>query len=203
MLVRVVLSVCCLLFTATHLPVAAVSADKQQPTASSDLNRRFLDPKMNADDWVKRFEGENREIAAGREALVKALKLRPGAAVADVGAGTGLFVEPFSTAVTDKGKVYALEISPAFVKHLKKRVEEKGLKNVEVVLSKEDSTELPEASVDVVFVCEIEQFPDFILCARPRNAIRKSLECSASQTNPIREALAMGVVETQFCISRN
>lgn len=154
MRVRVVLSLCCLLFTATSLPLHAASADKERPTAPKGLNGRFLDPKMNAEEWVERFEGENREIAAGREKIVKALKLQPGAAVADVGAGTGLFVEPFSAAVTDKGKVYALEISPGFVKHLKKRVKEKGLQNVEVVLSKEDSTELPEGAVDVVFVCD-------------------------------------------------
>ena len=55
---------------------------------------------------------------------------------------------------TATGKVYAVDISPGFIKHLRKRAKEKGLRNVEVVLSKENSAELADASVDVVFVCD-------------------------------------------------
>ncbi len=133
MLVRFVLSMCCLLFTASQLWAQNTSADKQRPLAQSSINKKYLDPKLDVEKWVRRFEGEKREIAANRQEVVRALKLGPGATVADVGAGTGLFLEPFSAAVTGKGKVYALDISPGFVKHLRKRVEEKGLRNVEAI----------------------------------------------------------------------
>jgi len=40
------------------------------------------------------------------------------------------------------------------VKYMNKRIERDGLDNIKVILSKEDSAELPEASVDTVFICD-------------------------------------------------
>ena len=85
---------------------------------------------------------------------MKATGIQPGQVVADVGAGTGLFVGLFSEAVGNSGKVYALDISPKFVEHVQRRVETEQLLNVEAVLSGESSTELPSESVDVIYVCD-------------------------------------------------
>jgi ubiquinone/menaquinone biosynthesis C-methylase UbiE len=41
-----------------------------------------------------------------------------GRTLADVGAGTGLFMEPFAELVGEAGKVFAVDISPAFCVHL-------------------------------------------------------------------------------------
>ncbi|MCH8829824.1 MAG: class I SAM-dependent methyltransferase, partial [Planctomycetes bacterium] len=51
-------------------------------------------------------------------------------------------------------QVDAVDISPKLVEHMRNRAKEEGLENVEVVLSKENSIELPAASVDFVFVCD-------------------------------------------------
>lgn len=118
------------------------------------INDRFLDPELDADEWVQRWEVESREVYASRAEIVAAVGLQPGERVADIGAGTGLFVGPFSEAVGATGKVYALEISPRFVDHLRQRQRDEDLHNVEVVLSQEESTTLPPNSVDVVFLCD-------------------------------------------------
>ncbi len=119
-----------------------------------DINERFMDPNLDAEEWVPRWESESREIFASRAEIVEALELTAGARVADVGSGTGLFVEPISTAVKDTGRLFAVDISPKFVEYIKNRVKKRGLENVEVILSRKDSTELPEASVHVVFLCD-------------------------------------------------
>ena len=118
------------------------------------LNDRFLAADLDVASFVETFEGESREIAARRAALTAALAPRPGERVADVGAGTGLFLEPFSRAVGPTGRVLAVDISPKFAEHLRERARVEGLANVEVVLCDERDSGLAPASVDAVFVCD-------------------------------------------------
>lgn len=117
-------------------------------------NDRFTDPELEVDDFVALFEGESREIALERDALVEVCGLQPGMAIADVGAGTGLFLEPFAEAVGPTGRVFAVDISTGFIRHLRERAEAAGWSQVTPVLCTERSAELEEGSVDVIFVCD-------------------------------------------------
>ncbi len=137
------------------LVVACALAGAEEQSVRPGANRHYLDPGMNVAEWVRRFEGESREVYAERHAIVAALGLRPGMRVADVGAGTGLFVPLFAEAVGSAGKVYAVEIAAAFVEHLRERVGAAGLTQVSVIHSDERSISLPENSVDVVFMCDV------------------------------------------------
>ncbi len=141
----------CLLVVA--LP-ACTSTNGNSDAVSKNINGKFLSEDLNPDVWVKRFEVEAREIYAQRKEIVDAVKLAPGDRIADVGAGTGLFVTAFANAVGANGKVFAVDISPQFIDHIKGRVADEGLTNVDVVRSKLDSTELADRSVDTVFVCD-------------------------------------------------
>ena len=58
---------------------------------------------------------ESRDVVAGRDAVVEAIGLKTGDRVADIGAGTGLFLKSFATAVSDQGRVFAIDISPRLV----------------------------------------------------------------------------------------
>ncbi len=118
------------------------------------VNDDFLGEEVDVPHFVGVFEGESREIAASKEALVAALHLRKGQDVADVGSGTGLFLPLLSEAVGRGGKVYALDISPAFLEHLEKRVLEEQLGPVEVRECSARSVELEPFAVDVAFVCD-------------------------------------------------
>ncbi len=105
--------------------------------------------------WVARWEGESREVFKYRHRIVAALGLRQGDRVADIGCGTGPFESILSKAVGPLGWVYALDIAPKFVAHVKKRVEKEGLKNVEVRQSQQNDVGLPTASIDLAFICDV------------------------------------------------
>jgi len=142
----------CLLVLAT---IGCVQQKRIDPGAvPENINAKFLSQDLNPDVWVNRFEVEAREIFASRDEILSAVQLSPGDRIADIGAGTGLFVASFARAVGPTGKVYAVDISPRLIDHLKKRAADDGLTNVNVILSKEKSAELPENSVDVVFICD-------------------------------------------------
>lgn len=127
----------------------------QEQSVKPGINAKFLDPELKVGEWAERFETESREIFHQRKKIVAAVGLKPGMTVADIGAGTGLFVVPFAEAAGEKGKVYAVEIAPTFLEHIRERAKQAGVRNIETVLGKERSVELPEASVDLAFICDV------------------------------------------------
>jgi len=131
------------------LPGCAPKAKSVKP-GINDSYKNMTD----VETWTKRFEVESREIFHERQQIMAQLHLKAGMHVADIGSGTGLFVEPISRAVGDTGKLYAVDIVPKFIEHIKERAKEAGLTNVETVLCKEDSVELPPASIDFAFICD-------------------------------------------------
>ena len=126
----------------------------EEASVKPGVNERFLAPDVDVEQFTETFEGESREIAVHKDAIVRALDIAAGRRLADVGSGTGLFLGDLNRAVGARGKVYAVDISPGFVEHLRARVRAEGLDRVQVVLCGERSVELPEASIDVAFVCD-------------------------------------------------
>lgn len=132
-------------------------ADGSSPEASvkPGINEKFLDPNLKVGEWTEKFETESREIYHLRDQIVAAAGIKPGMTVADIGAGTGLFTLPFSEAAGPDGTVYAVEIAKNFLEHIRARAAKVNAANVRTVLCNERSVELPEASVDLAFLCDV------------------------------------------------
>ena len=100
-------------------------------------------------------------LAAGRDdwqkpdRVVQDLRLQAGVTVADVGCGTGYFTSRLAQAVTQTGKVYAVDIDEGALSTLRKDVAQKGLTNTEVVRSEPTDTKLAAGSVDVALLCMV------------------------------------------------
>lgn len=124
----------------------------QEKSVNPGINKNFDNPNVN--EFIERFEKEGRDVFNHREEVVAALGLKPGMAVADVGAGTGLFTRMFSPRVGATGKVYAVDISDEFVAHVARVAQQQKMENIMGVVCKADSAELPPASVDLVFICD-------------------------------------------------
>jgi ubiquinone/menaquinone biosynthesis C-methylase UbiE len=134
--------------------ISACAAPPPETSVKPGINAPFLNPEMNVQSFVDRFEGESREIYALRSEITQASQIQTGMDVADIGAGTGLFLTSFSQAVGPQGTVYAVDLSPQMLKHLRERKEKENLDQVSVVECTENSAELPEQSVDLVFICD-------------------------------------------------
>lgn len=85
--------------------------------------------------------------------VVAALGIQPGARVADLGSGDGYFTFLLADAVGRKGRVYAVDVDEAKVNALGARAEDKGYGNVDVVLGELRDPRLPDAGIDLVFLC--------------------------------------------------
>jgi ubiquinone/menaquinone biosynthesis C-methylase UbiE len=123
----------------------------QEPPA--DINKPFKDPDVK--QFVERFETESREVYVQREAIARTLGLKAGDAVADIGAGTGLFTRIFAGQVGPKGTVYAVDIAPAFLKHIAEESKKRGQSQVKTIRGDQESTNLPPDSIDVAFLSDV------------------------------------------------
>ena len=119
------------------------------------INTNFLSEDLDVNEYVERFEGESREVFAERQAIVEALALSTGSRIADIGAGTGFFTALFAEEVGDDGTVYAVEISPKFLEHLRERFAAEESTPVRVVEGTRNSVELPPSSIDLAFICDV------------------------------------------------
>ena len=118
----------------------------------SEINRPFERP--DAAEWTRKFESESREVYTRREAIVKALGLKPGQSIADIGAGTGLFTRMFADRVGPEGTVYAVDVSPVFLKHIADKARKQGQSQIHPVRGTQDSTNLSPGSIDAAFLCD-------------------------------------------------
>jgi ubiquinone/menaquinone biosynthesis C-methylase UbiE len=111
--------------------------------------RRVFNPAYNVFlDWGRSGWQKPDEV-------IRALALAEGAAVADVGAGSGYFAVRLARAVGPTGRVYATDVQPEMIRALEKRVREEGLDNVRVVQAGFDDPALPAACCDLLFLANV------------------------------------------------
>lgn len=105
-----------------------------------------------AADWLDRPEREAEEAPS---LLLRALKLKPGQAVADIGAGSGYLTFPMAKMVGPNGKAFAVEIQQEMLDIIQQRMDERGVSNIELVLGTEKDPKLPDNSVDLILMVDV------------------------------------------------
>jgi ubiquinone/menaquinone biosynthesis C-methylase UbiE len=105
--------------------------------------------------WASVFESPARAKWQKPDEVVRALNLKPGQTVVDIGAGTGYFTRRFARAVGASGKAIGLEIEPGMVAYMEADAKKLKLPNYQARLVKPDDPELAPHSVDVAFFCDV------------------------------------------------
>jgi len=121
----------------THLHAQAVASPHE-------MHQRHGD----AAAYIASLEDPARDAYQKPDEVMKALALRRGEVVADIGSGSGYFTLRFAHAVGEAGRVYAVDVSPEMIRHLNRRLRDAGIRNVVPILSDPDDPLLPDASVD-------------------------------------------------------
>lgn len=129
-----------------------------------------LDPRTCPDDFTVFERSSWLEMGRDRLALwstehtplsvdllVREIGLEPGMYAADIGAGAGWFAFPFARAVGSSGRLYAVDIDPAFVRYLERVASDAGVGQLQPVLSEGVAPALPAESLDLVWVALVYQ----------------------------------------------
>lgn len=140
----------------THLVLLAALAgaprhsDAQAPRNDQEAQHLHHDAKA----YIASLEDAKRDAWQQPDEVVKALELKKGEVVADIGAGSGYFAVRLATAVGETGRVWAVDIDPAMLLYLNRRIRDAGAWNVRTVLAEPDDPLLADGSVDRFFVCD-------------------------------------------------
>jgi len=116
--------------------------------AGGHMDRHF----ENADEWAKEFDDPGRDQWQKPDQVIAALGLKRGQSVADLGAGTGYFTVRLAKSAAAP-KVFAADIEPSMVDHLRRRAAGEGLKNVVAVQATAESANLPQP-VDWILIVD-------------------------------------------------
>ena len=102
--------------------------------------------------WLIRHKREREESALE---MRRALGLRPGLVVCDLGSGNGYHSLPMAQAVAPDGRVLAVDIQPEMLKLMSERAAEAGITNVKPILGTIADPKLPEGAVDIILCADV------------------------------------------------
>ena len=115
--------------------------------------------------WLIRKEREKEEST---KEMIKALNLKEGMIVADVGCGNGYHSLMMAKLVSPNGKVLCVDIQQKMLDLLKKRAEFEKISNLELIKGKYTDPMLPKGKVDLILLVDAyHEFTD------PENMLKK------------------------------
>jgi ubiquinone/menaquinone biosynthesis C-methylase UbiE len=103
-------------------------------------------------DWLIRPERIQEEDP---DRMLAALEIKKGSVVADIGAGVGYHVWRLAEIVGPAGKVFGEDIQDGMIRLMKKNIENRKLKNVEIILGTPTDPRLPAKSLDLVLMVDV------------------------------------------------
>ncbi len=130
------------------LLVGAVAVPAMAQHGSQPLHQHFDD----AERWAQVFDDPARDAWQKPAEVIRALAPAPNATVADIGAGTGYFSVRLARAVP-QGRVYAVDVAPSMVEHLKSRANHEKLANMVALQADVADPRLPQP-VDLVVLVD-------------------------------------------------
>jgi ubiquinone/menaquinone biosynthesis C-methylase UbiE len=80
--------------------------------------------------------------------ILTAMRLQPGAVVADIGAGDGFLTVRLARAVGEAGRVMAVDLDARALERLRTRVRQERLSNVDVITGEADNPRLARGALD-------------------------------------------------------
>ena len=104
---------------------------------------------------VRRQLQRGREKWQKPERVLRALRVRRGDVIADVGAGPGFWTLPLARRVGRRGHVFAVDPEPAALDVLQRRLAQAGVRNVTPVLSDDAEPRLPDGACDLAVMVNV------------------------------------------------
>ena len=115
--------------------------------------------------WLVR---ESRQREEDCRQLLKALDVKPGQVVCDMGCGNGFYTLKLANLCGKEGKVYAVDIQQGMLDRLRQNMAERKLANYEAVLGAADDPRLPAGRIDLALLVDV--YHEF---SQPQKMLRK------------------------------
>ena len=143
-------------------------ADEPKPKKPKYVTREIHDPDgigkfyldreiaqvmgHRAAGWLERPEREKEEAPTK---LLKALDIKEGQLIADIGAGSGYHAFRMAPLVGAKGKILAVDIQQEMLDLMNTKAKKDKVANVETVLGTETDPKLPKGEIDLIILVDV------------------------------------------------
>jgi ubiquinone/menaquinone biosynthesis C-methylase UbiE len=104
--------------------------------------------------YIAMLEDPQRDSYQKPHEVLRALDLKEGEVIADIGAGSGYFSSRLPRHVGETGRVYAVDVNPDMIIHINRKIRDLGTKNLITVLAAPDDPLLANSSIDRFFICD-------------------------------------------------
>ena len=121
-------------------------------------------------NWLERSSREKEENTSK---LIKNMKIKPTDVIADIGAGSGYHTLKIAPLVNE-GKVFAVDIQLEMLLAIEANKKYNELKNIELVLGNEQTTNLPENTFDKILMVDV--YHEFNYPKEMLQSIKKALK---------------------------
>ena len=134
--------------------MAGVGAPAQTPSADRVERHRVPADFMSfrGAEWLERAERVDEERP---DAVLDAMGLEPGDAVADVGCGSGYYARRVAGRVAPGGRVYCVDIQPEMLDIMRELADRDGVTGIVPVPSEPDDLGLPAGAVDWIVLADV------------------------------------------------
>jgi ubiquinone/menaquinone biosynthesis C-methylase UbiE len=154
-------------------PSAAAESEDKIPPPLKGYKGREIAVTMHylGAPWLTR---ESRQREEDCEALLKALNIKPGMTVCDLGCGNGFYTLELAERVGQDGVVYAVDIQQEMLHLLEERAKAADVKNIKPVLGSVIDPRLPDESQDLILLVDV--YHEFSHPEHMLQAMRKALK---------------------------
>ena len=152
---------------------SAARPQERIPPAKRSYKGRTIATTMHylGAPWLTRESREREEDCA---TLLKALNVKPGQVVCDMGCGNGFYSLQLAPLLGEKGTVLAVDIQPEMLPLLDERAKAAGVGNIKPILGSLIDPKLPEGGVDLILLVDV--YHEFSHPQHMLAAMRKSLK---------------------------
>ena len=127
------------------------------------INRKFH--HFPAPAFIGRFlDSDLRRWLQPPDKMIERSGIKPGMTVLDLGCGSGAFTTFMARKVGEEGKVYAVDIQPAMLQQLERKlakIENQDIRNIELKLASAYDLPFEDESLDLVYMITVlQEIPD-------------------------------------------
>lgn len=131
------------------MPALLVAQNHPGAKSKEEIEKMHQDSKT----YISMLENPQRDSEQKPDEVLKALAIKPGESIADIGAGSGYFAFKLANHVGATGHVYAVDISSDMILFMNRKIREMKLRNVSTILSAPDDPLIINGSVNRFFIC--------------------------------------------------